>query len=289
MTTTEHAKGFRQLQFEDFRITEEPYYLPISDEVEIFETAYAQNIPVLLKGPTGSGKTRFIEYMSWRLHQHIGEPAEEGVPLITVACHEDLTASDLVGRYLLEGDETRWIDGPLTRAVKVGAICYLDEIVEARKDTTVLIHPLTDYRRLLPVEKRGELLKAADGFVLVLSYNPGYQSALKDLKHSTRQRFIAIEFDYPDRDQETAIIMTESGCTPEDARELAKLAEKVRNLKEHGLAEGVSTRLLIYAGKLIANGISQRRACQTAIVWALTDDWEVQRSIEEVVTSIFEE
>ena len=289
MTTTKHASGFRQLQFEDFRITEEPYYLPISDEVELFETAYAQNIPVLLKGPTGSGKTRFIEYMSWHLHQHIGQPAEEGVPLITVACHEDLTASDLVGRYLLEGDETRWIDGPLTRAVKVGAICYLDEIVEARKDTTVLIHPLTDYRRLLPVEKRGELLEAADGFVLVMSYNPGYQSALKDLKHSTRQRFIAIEFDYPDRDQETAIIMTESGCTPEDARELAKLAEKVRNLKEHGLAEGVSTRLLIYAGKLIANGISQRRACQTAIVWALTDDWEVQRSIEEVVTSIFEE
>ena len=289
MTTIEHAPGFRQIAVEQFRITSEPYYLPISDEVELFETAYGQQLPVLLKGPTGSGKTRFIEYMSWRLHQHLGDHESEGVPLITVACHEDLSASDLVGRYLLEGDETRWIDGPITRAVKVGAICYLDEIVEARKDTTVLIHPLTDYRRLLPVDKRAELLEAADGFLLVLSYNPGYQSALKDLKHSTRQRFIAIEFDYPPRDQESEIILVESGCDREAAQDLAKLAEKVRNLKEHGLAEGVSTRLLVYAGKLIAQGIAPRRACQTAIVWALTDDPEVQRSIEEVVTSIFEE
>ena len=289
MTTTEHAAGFRQIAVEQFRITSEPFYLPISDEVELFETAYNQQLPVLLKGPTGSGKTRFIEYMSWRLHQHLGDGEAEGVPLITVACHEDLSASDLVGRYLLEGDETRWIDGPITRAVKVGAICYLDEIVEARKDTTVLIHPLTDYRRLLPVDKRAELLQAADGFLLVLSYNPGYQSALKDLKHSTRQRFIAIEFGYPPRDQEAEIIHVESSCDRDVARELAKLAEKVRNLKEHGLAEGVSTRLLVYAGKLIAQGISPRRACQTGIVWALTDDPEVQRSIEEVVTSIFEE
>ena len=289
MTTIEHAPGFRQIAVEQFRITSEPYYLPISDEVELFETAYGQQLPVLLKGPTGSGKTRFIEYMSWRLHQHLGDHESEGVPLITVACHEDLSASDLVGRYLLEGDETRWIDGPITRAVKVGAICYLDEIVEARKDTTVLIHPLTDYRRLLPVDKRAELLEAADGFLLVLSYNPGYQSALKDLKHSTRQRFIAIEFGYPPRDQESEIILVESGCDREAAQDLAKLAEKVRNLKEHGLAEGVSTRLLVYAGKLIAQGIAPRRACQTAIVWALTDDPEVQRSIEEVVTSIFEE
>ncbi|MSQ41537.1 MAG: CbbQ/NirQ/NorQ/GpvN family protein [Dehalococcoidia bacterium] len=246
-------------------------------------------MPVLLKGPTGCGKTRFLEYMSWRLHQHVPTRAEEGVPLITVACHEDLTASDLVGRYLLEREETRWIDGPLTRAVKVGAICYLDEIVEARKDTTVLIHPLTDYRRLLPVEKRGELLEAADGFLLVVSYNPGYQSALKDLKHSTRQRFVAIEFDYPPRELEAEIVQREADCSAEVARQLAKLGEKVRNLKEHGLAEGVSTRLLIYAGKLIANGIQSRRACQTAVVWALTDDAEVQRSIEEVVTSIFED
>jgi nitric oxide reductase NorQ protein len=254
----------------------------------MFETAYADQVPVLLKGPTGSGKTRFVEYMSWRLHNRDGNTNKEGVPLITVACHEDLTASDLVGRYLLEGDDTRWIDGPISRAVKAGAICYLDEIVEARKDTTVLIHPLTDYRRLLPVDKRGELLEAADGFLLVMSYNPGYQSALKDLKHSTRQRFIAIEFGYPERDQEALIISRESGVDADIAQELAKLAEKVRHLKEHGLAEGVSTRLLIYAAKLIHGGVTPRRACQTAIVWALTDDVEVQRSIEEVVTSIFE-
>jgi len=289
LTTVEQSPGFQQIAVEDFRITEEPYYLPIGDEVELFLAAYEQKVPVLLKGPTGVGKTRFIEYMSWRLHQHMGEPEEEGVPLITVACHEDLTASDLVGRYLLEGDDTRWIDGPITRATKVGAICYLDEVVEARKDTTVLIHPLTDYRRLLPVDKRGELLEAAEGFILVMSYNPGYQSALKDLKHSTRQRFMAIEFGYPDRDQEAEIISKESGVSGEVALELAKLAEKVRNLKEHGLGEGVSTRLLVYAGKLIHQGIAPRRACQVAVVWALTDDLEVQRSIEEVVTSIFEE
>ncbi len=287
MTTTN--VGYKQIAVEDFKITEEPFYLPIKDEVQLFETAYERRIPVLLKGPTGAGKTRFVEYMSWKLHNKNAQSHEDGVPLITVACHEDLTASDLVGRYLLEGDETVWIDGPIARATKVGAICYLDEIVEARKDTTVLIHPLTDYRRLLPIEKRGELLEAADGFLLVMSYNPGYQSALKDLKHSTRQRFIAIEFDYPPRDAEAEIIVNESGVSPEIAQDLAKLGEKVRNLKEHGLGEGVSTRLLIYAGKLIAGGISPRRACQVAVVWALTDDGEVQRSIEEVVTSIFDE
>ncbi|MFN0096565.1 MAG: CbbQ/NirQ/NorQ/GpvN family protein [Dehalococcoidia bacterium] len=280
---------------EEYSIDEEPYYLPIGDEVELFEMAYEQRIPVLLKGPTGAGKTRFVEYMAYRLGRTYtkvspksGVEEQFRTPLITVACHEDLTASDLVGRYLLDTDGTHWVDGPLTRAVKAGAICYLDEVVEARKDTTVLIHPLTDYRRLLPIEKLGQVVEASDGFLLVISYNPGYQSALKDLKHSTRQRFIAIEFGYPPKDQETAIIAHESGCSREAAMDLAKLGEKVRNLREHGLSEGVSTRLLIYAGRLIAKGIAPRRACQVAVTWALTDDMEVQRSIEEVVTSIFE-
>ena len=279
---------------EEYAVHDEPYYLPIGDEVELFETAYEERIPVLLKGPTGAGKTRFVEYMAYRLGRPMmkatssGEQAEHRMPLITVACHEDLTASDLVGRYLLDTDGTRWTDGPLTRAVKVGAICYLDEVVEARKDTTVLIHPLTDYRRLLPIEKLGQVIEAAEGFLLVISYNPGYQSALKDLKHSTRQRLIAIELDYPPREQEAAIIEHEAGCTKETAMDLARLGEKVRNLKEHGLGEGVSTRLLIYAGRLIAKGVAPRRAGQVAITWALTDDPEVQRSIEEVVTSIFE-
>lgn len=264
---------------EDFIITEEPYYLPLGDEVELFEMAYEQRIPVLLKGPTGCGKTRFIEHMAYKLDR----PA-----LITVACHEDLTASDLVGRYLLDADGTRWIDGPLTRAVRYGSICYLDEIVEARKDTTVLIHPLTDYRRLLPIEKLGQVVEAADGFLLVISYNPGYQSALKDLKHSTRQRFISIEFGYPSREEEAKIIQHEAECDADVATDLAKLGEKVRNLKEHGLGEGVSSRLLIYAGRLIRKGAAPRRACQVAVTWSLTDDAEIQRSIEEVVTSIFE-
>ncbi len=295
---------FRSYIIEEYHLTEEPYYVPVGDEIELFEAAYAQKIPVIFKGPTGCGKTRFVEYMSYRLGQPLtrvqqnnGAPPENGsaeaddrdhLPLVTIACHEDLTASDLVGRYLLEGDRTVWIDGPLTRAVKVGGICYLDEIVEARKDTTVLIHPLTDHRRILPVEKRGELLEAADGFLLILSYNPGYQSALKDLKHSTRQRFISIEFDYPPRDIEAEIIAHESGCDEDTAMQLAKLGEKIRNLKEHGLAEGASTRLLIYAGQMISNGIAPRRACQVAVNWAVTDDYNIQRSIEELTTSIFE-
>ena len=294
MADTATAQGHLIHAVEEYTVDSEPYYLPIGDEVQLFEMAYEQRIPVLLKGPTGAGKTRFVEYMAYRLGRPFkkvsstGQESMHRTPLITVACHEDLTASDLVGRYLLDIDGTRWVDGPLTRAVKVGAICYLDEVVEARKDTTVLIHPLTDYRRLLPIEKLGQVVEAADGFLLVISYNPGYQSALKDLKHSTRQRFIAIEFGYPPRDQETAIIAHESGATKEIASELAKLGEKVRNLREHGLSEGVSTRLLIYAGRLIARGISPRRACQVGVTWALTDDAEVQRSIEEVVTSIFE-
>jgi nitric oxide reductase NorQ protein len=289
---------FRQYAIEEYVSDEEPFYVPVGDEITLFEAAFHQKIPVLLKGPTGVGKTRFVEYMAYRLRRPMtvikgreaaAEPLSPvGLPLVTVACHEDLTAGDLVGRYLLEGDSTRWIDGPLTRAVKSGAICYLDEVVEARKDTTVLIHPLTDHRRILPIEKLGQIVEARDGFLLVISYNPGYQSALKDLKHSTRQRFIAIDFTYPPREQEAEIIAHESGVEPMIALELAKLGEKVRNLREHGLGEGVSTRLLIYAGKLIASGISPRRACQVAVVWGLTDDAEVQRSIEEVASSIFE-
>jgi nitric oxide reductase NorQ protein len=295
----EAAGAYRQYAIEEYHPHREPYYLPNADEVELFTAAFKQKIPVLLKGPTGCGKTRFIEYMAWKLGRPLtvvkdvtaqgdGGEATQALPLITVACHEDLTASDLVGRYLLEGDETRWIDGPLTRAVKAGAICYLDEVVEARKDTTVLIHPLTDHRRILPIEKRGQVLEAAEGFLLVISYNPGYQSALKDLKHSTRQRFISVEFGHPPRDVEARIIEHESGVSAPIADDLAKLGEKVRNLKEHGLSEGVSTRLLIYAGRLIAQGIGPRRACQVAVVWALTDDQDVQRSIEEVTSAIFE-
>ena len=290
---------YRSYIIEEYHLTEEPYYVAVGDEVELFEAAYEQRIPLIFKGPTGCGKTRFVEYMSYRLGQPmtsikqadsrgIERPEGDNIPLVTIACHEDLTASDLVGRYLLEGDSTVWIDGPLSRAVKAGGICYLDEIVEARKDTTVLIHPLTDHRRILPVEKRGELLEAADGFLLILSYNPGYQSALKDLKHSTRQRFISIEFDYPPRDIEAEIVQHESGCTADDAMQLAMLGEKVRNLREHGLGEGASTRLLIYAGKLISQGIPPRRACQVAVNWAVTDDHAVQRSIEEIISSIFE-
>ena len=290
---------YRSYIIEEYHLTEEPYYVAVGDEVELFEAAYEQRIPLIFKGPTGCGKTRFVEYMSYRLGQPltsikqadsrgVERPEGDNIPLVTIACHEDLTASDLVGRYLLEGDSTVWIDGPLSRAVKAGGICYLDEIVEARKDTTVLIHPLTDHRRILPVEKRGELLEAADGFLLILSYNPGYQSALKDLKHSTRQRFVSIEFDYPPRDIEAEIVQHESGCDPDDAMQLAMLGEKVRNLREHGLGEGASTRLLIYAGKLISQGIPPRRACQVAVNWAVTDDHAVQRSIEEIITSIFE-
>ncbi|HJX61917.1 MAG TPA: CbbQ/NirQ/NorQ/GpvN family protein [Dehalococcoidia bacterium] len=290
-------EDYRQYAIEEYVLTQEPFYVSVSDEVELFTAAFQQNIPVLMKGPTGCGKTRFIEHMAYRLRRPLTvirdvkageEGADHGLPLVTVACHEDLTASDLTGRYLLEGESTRWIDGPLTRAVKAGAICYLDEIVEARKDTTVLIHPLTDHRRILPIEKLGQVVEARDGFLLVISYNPGYQSALKDLKHSTRQRFMAIEFTYPPRDLEARIVQHEASVPAATAGELAKLGEKVRHLKEHGLAEGVSTRLLIYAGRLMQRGISARRACQVAIVWALTDDREVQRSIEEVVSSIFE-
>jgi len=266
-------------------VSDAPFYLPIGDEVNVFTAAYACRLPVLLKGPTGCGKTRFVEYMAHSLRG----PTNDGLPdnLITVACHEDLTGSDLVGRYLIKGDETIWVDGPLSQAVKHGAICYLDEIVEARKDTIVLIHPLTDHRRILPIDKRGEIIEAHPDFLLVISYNPGYQSVLKDLKHSTRQRFVTIDFDYPPRDKEAQVIAHESGVAIDVALELAKLGEKVRHLKASGLEEGVSTRLLVYAGQLMQRGVDARRACEVAVSKSLTDDVESQRAIGELAHAIF--
>ena len=230
----------------------------------------------MLKGPTGCGKTRFVEYMAWALER----------PLITVACHEDLTATDLVGRYLLKGGKTVWADGPLTLAAKHGALCYLDEVVEARKDTTVLIHPLSDARRLLPIEKKGQIVEARDEFMLIISYNPGYQSVLKDMKQSTRQRFVAIEFGYPPPALETEIIQHEAGVGHEMAATLVRIGEKVRNLKHHGLEEGVSTRLLIYAGALIKRGMTLPLACEAAVTRPLTDDPEMQRAIHEIVAAL---
>jgi nitric oxide reductase NorQ protein len=264
-------------QAEQFLIGTEPYYRPVGDEVELFTAAFAKQIPVLLKGPTGCGKTRFMQYTAWK-HRR---------PLITVSCHDDLTASDLVGRYLIKGGETIWVDGPLTTAVRAGAFCYLDEIVEARKDTTVVIHPLSDDRRILPIEKRGEVLKAPPEFLLALSYNPGYQSVMKDLKQSTRQRFLALEFTYPSRDLEAEIIVHESGVDAGVAERLVRFGEKTRNLKDRGLTEGASTRLLIHAGQLMVSGVSSRRACVVAVAAPLTDDPEMAGALSEIVTSLF--
>lgn len=265
------------IAIEDYRISIEPHYLPTSDEVNVFESAYRLKLPVMLKGPTGCGKTRFLEYMAWRLCK----------PLVTIACHEDLTASDLVGRYLLTGEETVWQDGPLSLAVKHGAICYLDEVVEARKDTTVVIHPLTVDRRILPQEKRGILLESHPDFHLVISYNPGYQSVMKDLKHSTRQRFVALDFTYPSATDEQTIIVKESGVDPSLAERLVRLGEMVRNLRQHGLEEGISTRLLVYAAKLMVDGVSPAAACNAAVIRAMSDDSEMQEAISEIVTGIF--
>jgi nitric oxide reductase NorQ protein len=265
-----------ELAIEEYRAAKEPYYLAVASEIELFEAAYAARLPVMLKGPTGSGKTRFVEHMAWRLER----------PLITVACHEDLSATDLVGRFLLEGEETIWHDGPLTKAVRNGAICYLDEVVEARKDTIVIIHPLTDDRRRLPIEKRGTVLDAPQDFMLVVSYNPGYQSILKDLKQSTRQRFVALEFDYPPPEMETEIVAREGGIEASVARDLVLIGQKVRNLRGHGLEEGVSTRLLIYAAQMIARGIPAVAAAEVALCSPITDDRDLQRSIREIVTTV---
>ena len=265
------------LKPEEYFITEEPYYEPVGDEIEVFEAAYANQLPVLLKGPTGCGKTRFMEHMAWRLKR----------PLITVSCHDDLTASDLVGRFLISGGETVWVDGPLARAVRAGGICYLDEIVEARKDTTVVIHPLADDRRVLPMEKLGELLEASDDFCMAISYNPGYQSVLKDLKQSTRQRFVALEFDYPAAELEAKIIASETGIDLETAAQLVKFARMTRNLKGSGLEEGASTRLLVHSAKLMKSGVSPVVACRCSIAEALTDDGEMLTAVNELSASVF--
>lgn len=267
----------KEERIDEHRITQEPYYLQQGKEVAIAQAAYDTGMPLLLKGPTGCGKTRFMQYMAWKLNR----------PLVTVSCHDDLSTSDLVGRYLIRAGEAVWMDGPLTLAVRSGAICYLDEIVEARKDTTVVIHPLADDRRELPIEKRGELLTAPPEFMLAVSYNPGYQSVLKDLKPSTKQRFVALSFSYPDPEQEAEIVCREGSIDRQVARSLVKLAGMTRSLKDSGLAEGASTRLLIQAGKLMASGIETRLACRVAITEALSDDAELLAAIDEMVSSLF--
>jgi nitric oxide reductase NorQ protein len=260
-----------------YRILKEPYYVETGREVALFEAAGRAHLPVMLKGPTGCGKTRFVEYMAYRLQR----------PLITVACHEDLFASDLIGRYLLRRDETVWMDGPLTLAVRRGALCYLDEVVEARKDTTVVIHPLTDDRRQLAIDKKGELLRAHSDFMMVISYNPGYQSVLKDLKQSTRQRFVALNFNYPPVELEAAIVAREGGIPLETARRLVRLGRKIRNIREHGLTEGASTRLLIYAAHLIQGGIPAKDACRAAVCMPLTDDRRLHETLEDLIDDLF--
>jgi nitric oxide reductase NorQ protein len=255
---------------------EAPFYLAHGDECALFETAFRNRLPLLLKGPTGCGKTRFVAHMAAKL----------GRPLHTVACHDDLSAADLIGRYLLRGGETEWVDGPLTRAVREGAICYLDEVVEARKDVTVVLHPLTDDRRILPIDRTGEELDAAPGFMLVASYNPGYQNILKTLKPSTRQRFLSIAFDFPPPDRETAVVAAESGLPAERVAPLVRLAGKLRGLKGQDLEEGVSTRLVVYAATLIRQGMPVERAILAAMIEPLTDDDDVKRALLDVVAAV---
>ena len=258
-------------------ISDEPFYQATGEEIDVFQAAAASQLPVLLKGPTGCGKTRFVEHMAWRLKR----------PLVTISCHDDLTTADLVGRYLIVGADTVWVDGPLTAAVRAGAICYLDEIVEARKDTTVVIHPLTDTRRMLPIEKRGELVKAPENFMLVISYNPGYQSVMKELKQSTRQRFVALEFAYPETIAEIRIVMAEGGVDEAVAKRLVKLGELTRNLKGQGLDEGASTRLLVHAALLISAGMTPTLACTAAVARALTDEAEMTQTLDDLVRAVF--
>jgi nitric oxide reductase NorQ protein len=252
-----------------------PYYVATADEIAVFETCHARGLPLMLKGPTGCGKTRFVEHMAWRLRR----------PLVTVACHDDLSASDLTGRYMIRGGDTVWLDGPLTLAARAGAICYLDEIIEARTDTIVVIHPLTDDRRLLPLDKTGEIVEAAPGFQLVISYNPGYQHALKDLKPSTRQRFVALEFDFPRPEVEADIVAHEGGVERNRAVALVTLTNRLRQLGDRGLAEVPSTRLIVATARLLANGIPMRTACRTALLGPLTDDPDLLAAMHDLVTA----
>ena len=265
------------VDIDQYKVKKEPYYEPVRNEVELYEAAYHARMPMMLKGPTGCGKSRFVEYMAYKL----------GRPLITVACNEDMTASDLVGRFLLDKEGTKWQDGPLTTAARIGAICYLDEIVEARTDTTVVIHPITDHRRRLPLDKRGELIEAHADFQLVISYNPGYQSLMKDLKQSTKQRFGALDFEYPEAEKETEIVSRESGVDTQTAGKLVQIAHRARNLKGHGLDEGISTRLLVYAGQLIAKGIEPVAACSMTMVTPLTDDPDMRDTLNAAVQTFF--
>ncbi len=262
---------------DQYRISEEPFYQAQDEEIALYQAAYDERLPVMVKGPTGCGKSRFIEYMAWKLDK----------PLITVACNEDMTASDLVGRYLLDANGTRWLDGPLTVAARIGAICYLDEIVEARQDTTVVIHPLTDHRRTLPLDKKGEQVAAHPDFQLVISYNPGYQSLMKDLKQSTKQRFSAMTFDYPESALEAGIVAKETDSSLDIATQLVKIGETARNLKGHGLDEGVSTRLLVYAARLIKRGIAPRAACRMALVDPITDDTDIRSTLNHAIDAVF--
>ncbi|MBK7015396.1 MAG: CbbQ/NirQ/NorQ/GpvN family protein [Sulfuritalea sp.] len=262
---------------EQFLVKAEPFYQAQGREVELYAAAYAARLPVMVKGPTGCGKSRFVEYMAWKL----------GKPLVSVACNEDMTASDLVGRYLLDAGGTRWLDGPLTTAARIGAICYLDEIVEARQDTTVVIHPLTDHRRNLPLDKKGEVVEAHPDFQLVISYNPGYQSLMKDLKQSTKQRFTAFDFDYPEAGLEAGIVATETGIDAATAGRLIQVAQAARNLKGHGLDEGISTRLVVYAATLMRQGVAAGDACRMAMVRPITDDADIRATLDNAIDSVF--
>jgi len=267
----------REYENGSFEIRDEPFYLPQGDEVELFEAAHENKLPVMLNGPTGSGKTRLVEYIEWKLKR----------PLYTVACHDDLSANDLTGRYIIKGGEVEWIDGPLLMAVNNGGISYLDEIVEARKDVTVVIHPLTDHRRYLPVEKRGKIFHAPKDFMMVISYNPNYQSVLKELKPSTKQRFVSINLGWPNEELETRIVHQEAGVDEDIAGRLVKSANRIRNLVHQGLEEGVSTRELVYAGLLLKSGVSTKNSLHSTVINPLTHDNDLKKSIEEVLKNYF--